>query len=59
MSEAVLVDGNVLLDIVTDDPKWADWSERALIGAADSSVPGREVLRRVPPARRQEDVPVA
>ena len=22
----VLVDTNVLLDVLTDDPKWADWS---------------------------------
>jgi predicted nucleic acid-binding protein len=29
-----LVDSNVLLDLVTDDPKWADWSIRQLDGAA-------------------------
>ncbi|HEY0206800.1 MAG TPA: type II toxin-antitoxin system VapC family toxin, partial [Acetobacteraceae bacterium] len=23
-----LVDANVLLDVATDDPRWADWSER-------------------------------
>jgi predicted nucleic acid-binding protein len=33
----VLVDTNVLLDLVTDDPKWSDWSlarleEAALVG---------------------------
>ena len=27
---AVLVDTNVLLDVVTDDPGWADWSQRTL-----------------------------
>ncbi len=26
----VLVDSNVILDLVTDDPRWADWSEQML-----------------------------
>jgi hypothetical protein len=26
----VLVDSNVILDLVTDDPCWADWSEQML-----------------------------
>jgi hypothetical protein len=26
----ILVDSNVILDLVTDDPRWADWSERIL-----------------------------
>lgn len=30
----VVVDTNVLLDIVTDDPGWADWSLRQLEAAA-------------------------
>jgi predicted nucleic acid-binding protein len=30
----ILVDSNVLLDLVTDDPIWADWSERQLRLAA-------------------------
>lgn len=30
-----LVDACVLLDLTTDDPKWADWSEEALAQAAD------------------------
>ncbi|WP_274560173.1 type II toxin-antitoxin system VapC family toxin [Streptomyces spiramyceticus] len=30
-----LVDSCVLLDIATDDPKWADWSEEALARACD------------------------
>jgi hypothetical protein len=30
MAEALLVDTNVLLDVVEDDPEWADWSERQL-----------------------------
>jgi predicted nucleic acid-binding protein len=33
----VLVDSNVLLDIVTDDPVWFAWSSSALAEAADSS----------------------
>lgn len=31
----VLVDSNVLLDIVTDDPTWADWSAEQLSVCAD------------------------
>jgi predicted nucleic acid-binding protein len=30
-----LVDANVLIDVVTDDPRWASWSARALAAAAD------------------------
>lgn len=30
----ILVDTNVLLDVVTDDPKWADWSQHQLESAA-------------------------
>lgn len=30
MTETTLIDSNVLLDIVTDDPNWADWSSEAL-----------------------------
>lgn len=26
----VLVDSNVILDLVTDDPRWGDWSEQML-----------------------------
>ena len=32
-----LVDSNVILDLVTDDPKWAQWSAEALSRAADES----------------------
>ncbi|MFI9640550.1 type II toxin-antitoxin system VapC family toxin [Micromonospora sp. NPDC051925] len=35
---ATLVDTNVLLDIFTDDPKWADWSAAALAAARDAGV---------------------
>lgn len=34
MPEATLVDTNVLLDLATDDPRWADWSVRQLEVAA-------------------------
>ncbi|TDB77808.1 type II toxin-antitoxin system VapC family toxin [Micromonospora sp. KC723] len=33
-----LVDTNVLLDILTEDPRWADWSGEALAAARDSGV---------------------
>lgn len=29
-----LVDANVLIDLFTDDPKWADWSREALLESA-------------------------
>lgn len=32
-----LVDSNVILDLVTDDPKWFRWSADALTRAADES----------------------
>jgi predicted nucleic acid-binding protein len=32
-----LVDSNVILDLVTDDPNWSDWSATALARAADES----------------------
>jgi predicted nucleic acid-binding protein len=31
-----LVDSNVLLDLFTEDPRWADWSERRLADAIDN-----------------------
>lgn len=34
----VLVDSNVLLDIITDDPGWAAWSTAALEQAADEAI---------------------
>jgi predicted nucleic acid-binding protein len=33
----VLVDSNIILDIILDDPNWADWSETALADAGQSS----------------------
>jgi predicted nucleic acid-binding protein len=36
MDETTLVDTNVLLDIVTDDPVWGEWSGQALAEAFDS-----------------------
>lgn len=35
---SVLVDSNVLLDVVTADPRWGEWSTRALERAAEASV---------------------
>jgi predicted nucleic acid-binding protein len=32
---ATLVDACVILDLTTNDPKWADWSEEAIAQAAD------------------------
>ena len=34
---ATLVDSSVLLDVVTEDPTWFEWSSRALAEIADSS----------------------
>jgi predicted nucleic acid-binding protein len=30
-----LVDTNVLLDVITDDPQWSEWSSDALVSAID------------------------
>lgn len=35
---AVLVDSNVILDLLTSDPNWSDWSAGALEMHADASV---------------------
>lgn len=35
MPDATLVDSNVLLDVLTEDPSWLDWSVAALENAAD------------------------
>ena len=34
----VLVDANVLLDVITDDPVWGDWSAHTLQRTADEAV---------------------
>ena len=34
---AVLVDANVLIDVMTQDPRWFDWSAQAIARAADQS----------------------
>jgi predicted nucleic acid-binding protein len=34
---AVLLDSNVLLDLMTEDPEWFSWSAAAVAGAADTS----------------------
>ncbi|WP_250285471.1 MULTISPECIES: type II toxin-antitoxin system VapC family toxin [unclassified Frankia] len=33
----VLVDSNVLLDLLSDDPRWGDWSASAVAAAADEA----------------------
>jgi len=33
----VLVDSNVLLDVMTEDPEWGEWSARQLAECADDS----------------------
>lgn len=33
--KTTLVDSNILIDIMTEDPEWADWSTRALADAAE------------------------
>lgn len=35
-SSVTLVDSSVLLDILTDDPQWAGWSEQAVARARDA-----------------------
>ncbi|NBE84188.1 type II toxin-antitoxin system VapC family toxin [Micromonospora rubida] len=35
---ATLVDTNVLLDVFTEDPRWAEWSGEALAAARDTGV---------------------
>jgi predicted nucleic acid-binding protein len=35
---AVLVDSNVLLDILTEDPRWLEWSTHALARCAEDGV---------------------
>jgi predicted nucleic acid-binding protein len=36
MAAGTLVDSNVLLDILTEDPRWEDWSTNALADAAEA-----------------------
>jgi predicted nucleic acid-binding protein len=36
VSDGTLVDSNVLLDILTEDPVWEDWSTEALADAAEA-----------------------
>ncbi len=34
----ILVDSNVVLDVITEDPLWQEWSSQALADAADRAV---------------------
>lgn len=36
--KTVLVDSNVLIDVLTDDPKWGDWSAEQIERLGDDSV---------------------
>jgi predicted nucleic acid-binding protein len=36
LANGTLVDSNVLLDVLTDDPTWRDWSSDALADAAEA-----------------------
>ena len=36
MADGTLVDSNVILDILTEDPTWQDWSTGALADAAEA-----------------------
>jgi len=36
MPAGTLVDSNILLDILTEDPRWEDWSTDALVDAAEA-----------------------
>ena len=38
MSETTLVDTNVLLDVLTDDAEWGEWSSAALAAAFDAGI---------------------
>jgi predicted nucleic acid-binding protein len=44
VAEATLVDTSVLLDLATDDARWADWSEDRLAAARDR---GRVVINPI------------
>jgi len=35
---AVIIDSNVLIDVLTDDPTWGDWSSNALERTADDAM---------------------
>jgi predicted nucleic acid-binding protein len=37
VSDIILVDSNVLLDVVSNDPNWYEWSSRALESAANGA----------------------
>ncbi len=36
MTSGTLVDTNVLLDVITEDPVWLDWSTEMLVAAAEA-----------------------
>jgi len=38
VAEGFLIDSNVLLDVLEDDPRWFEWSSNALAKAADEGI---------------------
>jgi len=44
MTDRTLVDTNVLLDVLTDDPTWGTWSSQALASAFDA---GEVVINQI------------
>ena len=42
MTNGTLVDSNVLLDVLTEDPTWEQWSTAALADAAEATAVGRD-----------------
>lgn len=38
IAQHVLIDSNVLIDVIDNDPKWADWSEEQLAPLAEAGL---------------------
>ncbi len=38
VAQHVLIDSNVLIDVIDNDPKWADWSEAQLVPLAEAGL---------------------
>ncbi len=57
----VLVDANVFLDVMTDDPNWADWSEARLLEYSESGLAIDPIIyaELAPGYRHQEQLDAA
>ena len=57
----VLVDANVLLDVMTDDPEWCDWSESRLAEIAEDGLAINPIIyaELTPGYRAPEDLDAA